>query len=297
MRILITGGTGLIGQAVIKRWASIHQLTVLTRNVERANTLLSNPAIRLIEHLSQINFNELDAIVNLAGEPIANKKWSNTQKERICHSRWQLTAQLSQLINEAEKPPHTFISGSAIGYYGRQGEEKIDESYTAIHQEFTHHVCEQWESIALNAAEKTRVCLLRTGIVLSNNGGALVKMMLPFKLGAGAVIGSGNQIMSWIHVEDMVRIIDYALTKDISGAINATAPTPINNRQFSKVLAKTLNRPCWFSLPAWLMKVILGEQADLVIFGQHVIPTKLHNHGFEFKYPTIEPALQQILYH
>lgn len=295
MHILITGGTGLIGRALIKKIVNSHQVTVLTRNTNKASILFNNHDIALIADLTDIDFNQVDAIVNLAGESIGDKRWSKQQKQCICQSRWQLTAQISQFINEAIKPPHTLISGSAIGYYGRQDQQLISEAYDDCYQEFTHDVCQQWEAVAQrSASSKTRVCLLRTGIVLAKDGGALSQMSMPFKFGLGAVIGDGKQYMSWVHIDDMVRIIEHCLTSEIHGAINATAPTPETNETFSKELAIAMGKPCWFRLPAWLMKGLLGEQADLIIYGQRVIPSKLQANGFEFTYPKVDTALGQI---
>lgn len=296
MHILITGGTGLIGKALILSLDNTHSVIVLTRNMEKAKRLLDGNNISFINSLSQIDINDIDAIVNLAGEPIADKRWSESQKDTICSSRWGLTLQLSNLINGAKNPPKVFISGSAIGVYGRQGSQEISEDFTDYHHEFTHEVCKEWEGNAkLCANSNTKVCLLRTGIVLSNQGGALSKMILPFKVGLGATIGNGQQYMSWIHIDDIVSIIKYALTAPVHGAINATAPFQVTNQQFSQALAKCLNRPCLFSFPTWMMKVLMGEQADLIVYGQRVAPKKLLSNHFNFKYPTIDQALKNII--
>ncbi|MDX3772902.1 TIGR01777 family oxidoreductase [Chromatiaceae bacterium AAb-1] len=295
MNILISGGTGLIGQALIKYWAAQHHITVLTRSSEKARRIL--PAdITLIEHPDQQDFNALDAVINLAGEPIADKRWTEKQKQLICHSRWQLTGQLSQHIQQAGTPPHTFISGSAIGYYGRQNEQFIDEHYTACYPEFTHQVCKKWEELAQQAAsETTRVCILRSGVVLSADGGALSKMLPSFKIGLGGYAGSGQQYMSWIHLHDMVRIIDFLLLHPtLSGVFNATAPEPVTNKVFGQLLAKRLQRPAFLPAPASLLKMVLGEMADMLLYGQRVIPRRLQEAGFSFNYPTLQPALASL---
>lgn len=296
MHILITGGTGLIGRALIAALDKSHKITLLTRHIDKAEHVFTQMNISFINDLMQIDFDDIDAIVNLAGEPIADKRWSARQKESICRSRWQLTLQISKLINSAKNPPKIFISGSAIGIYGRQGSQEISEEFTNYHREFTHEVCRKWEDNAqLCASSKTQICLLRTGVVLSNQGGALRKMILPFKVGLGATIGNGQQYMSWIHIDDIVNIIKHALTTPIHGVINATAPYPVTNKQFSHALAKHLNKPCLLMFPTWVMKILMGEQADIVVYGQRVIPRKLLSINFKFQYSTIDNALKSII--
>lgn len=296
MNYLITGGTGLIGKAFIKSLSTnTAQITVLTRNVKKAKKLLGDH-IHFIEALSLADIENSEVILNLAGEAIAEKRWSATQKDKICKSRWNITQQLTDFIKEAENPPALFISGSAIGVYGRQSSDPIDESYKDINQEFTHHVCATWENIALSAAtQKTRVAILRTGIVLAKKDGALAKMIPPFKMCFGGNIGDGQQIMSWIHLDDMVAAISYIeKTPAIDNVINLTAPEAITNHQLSCALAFQLNRPCFFTTPAWLLRLVFGEMAELLLFGQNVIPQKLINAGFSFKYPKINDAFTDI---
>lgn len=297
MNILITGGSGLIGQHLIGSLIQTkNHITVLTRDsVKSARTLPIG--VNLIESLSQKNIDNHEVVINLAGEPIADRRWSDTQKQKICLSRWQITTQLAELIKNANTPPKVFISGSAIGIYGRQGNEKIDESYTNYHQEFTHDVCKKWEQVALEAASaQTRVALLRTGIVLDTHGGALAKMLLPFKLGIGGKIASGQQFMSWIHIEDMVAAILHIMnTQTLAGAINITSEHAVSNQEFAKTLARTLYRPSVFTTPSFILKALFGEMADLLLFGQNVIPQKLVNTGFTFKYPTLDAALNNLI--
>ena len=297
MNYLITGGTGLIGKAFIESLPkNTSQITVLSRNKINAKKLLGSE-INCIDKLSIIDIENSDVILNLAGEAIADKRWSDTQKDKICQSRWGITQNLVDLINQAENPPSVFISGSAIGIYGRQNKQPINENFEDFHHEFTHHVCSEWENIALAAVtSKTRVAILRTGIVLAKKSGALGKMIPPFKLGLGGKIGDGEQMMSWIHLEDMVAGISH-IEKDetLQGAINLTAPNPVNNYQFTNALASTLNRPCFLSTPAWLLKTLLGEMSDLLLFGQNVVPDKLTNSGFSFKYSKLEEALTNLI--
>jgi len=291
MQIFITGGTGLIGKHLITRLAPEHDITVLSRSASKAHAAL--PAtVTVIKNLDSIaNFDDYDVIINLAGEPIADKRWTSQQKHQICQSRWQITTALVTKINASATPPHTFISGSAIGYYGRQGDKPVTENNTEPHQEFTHEVCQRWEQIAETVKQHCRVCLLRTGVVLAAEGGALEKMRLPFKLGLGGPIGSGEQYMSWIHLDDMVEGICFLMTNSrCSGPFNLTAPQPVTNKAFVSAFANALNRPSFMSMPGFALKVIMGEAADMLLTGQRVIPQKLLDAGFEFKFDSVDKA-------
>lgn len=295
VNILITGGSGLIGQALIKRLQA-DRIIVLTRNPEKSANLLPNN-IEVTSSLDEVDFNNLDVVVNLAGEAIVDKRWSSTQKNIICQSRWQITQNLVDKIHAATPPPHSFISGSAIGFYGRQGASAIDEAHQDIHDEFSHQVCQKWEAIAQQAnSDKTRVCLIRTGIVLASNGGALSKMLPAFKFGLGGPIANGQQFMSWIHIDDMVAVLLAAIEQPaLSGVINATAPTPVSNQEFSETLSTVLSRPCMFRVPAFVLRILLGESADLILYGQNVLPRKLLDNHFKFQYPSLQKALTQLL--
>ncbi len=298
MNFLITGATGLIGKkltkALLKQTDS--NITVLTRNRAKATSLFKEK-VAVIDKLSLTIIEQQDVIINLAGEPIADKRWSPSQKKKICQSRWQITQDLLGFINQAKKPPKVFISGSAIGIYGRQNQQIIDEGFVDYHQEFSHTICQQWEAIALKAqSPATRVALLRTGIVLSTQGGALAKMLLPFKLGLGGKMASGEQRMSWVHIDDMVAAIIYIINnQQLIGAINITAPEPVSNQVFSSILAKTLSRPCIFSTPTFMLKLLFGEMADLLIYGQNVVPKKLRDSGFRFEYEKLSKALESLI--
>lgn len=295
MDILITGGSGLIGKALCNKLKQDHQLTVLTRQPQRAKARLGHN-VRLVESLSQWqDLNDFDAVINLAGEPIADKRWSPSQKERICQSRWQITQTLVDLIKASSNPPKVLISGSAIGIYGRQDAQPIDETFTHFHHEFSHEVCEQWEAIANQASEQTRVCTLRTGIVLSHEGGALQKMLPPFKMGLGGKMASGYQYMSWIHIDDMVAAIRWLLSQDsLHGPFNLTSPHPVTNREFTRHLAMALRRPVLFPMPSVVLKLLFGEMSEILIYGQNVLPSKLLDSGFKFHYPELKHALPEI---
>lgn len=297
MNILITGGTGLIGQNLIKKLGSVFFITVLTRN---KNKDLSNlhPNIKMVTELTLPLIEEQDVVINLAGEPIAEKRWTTKQKNIICKSRWTLTQHLSSLIKKAKQKPTLFISGSAIGIYGRQASTPISEDFTDFNIEFTQQVCAPWEEIALQAqSDDTRVAILRTGIVLDAKRGALAKMILPFKIGLGGKIGNGEQVMSWIHIDDMVQAIIHIMNNtSLSGPINLTSEKAVSNKNFSAVLAHELHRPCLMTTPSFVVKVIFGEMADILLFGQNVIPAKLLNSGFIFQYSTLESALRNIIH-
>tara|TARA_R110000744_G_scaffold98626_1_gene190717 strand:- start:8773 stop:9666 length:894 start_codon:yes stop_codon:yes gene_type:complete len=293
MRILITGGTGLIGSNLIPKLKP-NDITVVTRNVSQAELILGHK-VTLISSLDEFkNLDNFHVVINLAGEPIINKRWSDEQKKVIEHSRWDITEKLISLMKASNDPPSLFVNGSAIGYYGRQGDEIIDEDFDSPYDEFSHQLCERWEFLARKAeSERTRVCIIRTGIVITRRGGALMKMVPPFKFGLGGPMGSGKQYMSWIHLEDMldglIHIIDNIECK---GVYNFTAPNPVTNAEFSKTLASVLHRPSLLPMPSFALRVIMGEAADLLLYGQRVIPKRLQESGYQFHYPELEHALE-----
>jgi uncharacterized protein (TIGR01777 family) len=296
MHILITGGTGLIGSNLVPLLQP-HKITVLTRDIAKATKILGTSVDYLSSLQELSDLNHFDILINLAGEPIADKKWSHKQKDRIEQSRWTITQQLVSLIQASDNPPNLFISGSAIGYYGRQQDQVIDESFTDNHVEFSQQLCQKWESIAQQAAsQQTRVCILRTGIVMTKKGGALKKMLLPFQLGLGGPIGRGQQYMPWIHLQDMLQgIIHLIDTPSCQGQYNFTAPNPVTNQEFSQALAASLRRPCLFRVPEFVLKALMGEMADLVIYGQRVVPTRLLESGYDFSYQQIDQALSDLV--
>lgn len=293
MNILITGGTGLIGRHFIKAFQQPYQFTVLTRNSEKAKQCLPQ-GIELIEQLPEQN--RFEVIINLAGEPIVDKRWTVEQKEKICQSRWQITEQVVAMIECAKFKPTCLISGSAIGYYGETGNVSTDEEAQVTQIDFAHTLCKKWEDIALKASEYCRVVLLRTGVVLANDGGALAKMRLPFYLGLGGKLGHGQQVMSWIHIEDMIHAIQFCLlTASIKGAINCTSPQTLTNAAFTKTLGQQFNRPTWFNVPAFMLNILMGQGAELLLTSQNVYPQKLLNQGFDFNHSNMKHALADLL--
>ncbi len=300
MKILLTGGTGFIGSELVKHLTT-HQLTVLSRDSKNAQSKLKHADLGNIEYIETLtplqDLNDFDAVINLAGEPIADKRWSEDQKEEICNSRWSVTEQIVELIHASTEPPSVFISGSAVGYYGDQQQHPFDECLHAHSSGFPHQVCVHWEQIAKRAqSDRTRVCVLRTGVVLGLRGGALKKMLLPYKLGLGGPIGSGKQYIPWIHMHDMTRAILYLLeTEHAQGEFNLCAPHPVTNKVFSKALASSLHRPHLLFTPKWVMKLMMGESSCLLFDSLRAKPKKLTELGFRFDYSHVEPALKNIL--
>lgn len=296
MRLLITGGTGFIGSALVKQLKSKYKISVLTRNALNAHNKLGHD-IECLTDLSQLqSLDKFDLVINLAGEPIADKRWSDKQKQAICDSRWKITQQLVELLDSSTQPPKCFISGSAIGFYGRQANDiEVNEEHQQINDEFTHQVCQRWEQLAAQAQASTRVCILRTGVVLGKQG-ALAKMLPAFQFGLGGPISHGQQMMSWIHIDDMVDAIIHLIdNEDCDGVYNCTAPNPVNNLTFSQTLSQVLNRPCFFTVPAPVLKLALGEMSDLLLTGQAVVPNRLIDSKFHFHYPELAGAFRQIL--
>lgn len=297
MHIFIAGGTGLIGSALIQSLKEKgYTITVLTRNISKAHQKFGNE----VSYLSSLGvISSLDgyqAVINLAGEPIVGKRWSKKRKERLCNSRWDITRRLTELIKLSDSPPEVFISGSAVGYYGAQGDNILVES-SEPRDDFTYRLCRKWEALAVAAkSAETRVCTLRTGVVLSKDGGMLSMLKLPFRVGLGSVMGKGNQYMSWIHIDDMVGAIIYLLeNKEARGSFNFTAPNPVTNKRFSNVLSASLHRPRLFRIPEFILKIVMGESATMVIDGQRAIPRHLIDLHYPFKYEKIEDALKELI--
>ncbi|WP_338549893.1 TIGR01777 family oxidoreductase [Roseovarius phycicola] len=294
--ILVTGGTGFIGQRLVEALvAAGHFVTVVTRNPKKAD-MLSHP-VRVIADLDQVhNADHFDAIVNLAGEPIANGPWTRKKRAKIIQSRVDMTDGLNKLIQRLESKPKCLVNGSAIGWYGLRGNEELSEQAGST-PAFVHDVCEAWERAATQAIQySVRIVRLRIGLVLGVDGGILAKLLTPFEFGGGCVMGDGQQWMSWIEQDDLVRVIAFAIAnKAIEGPINATAPHPVRNVEFTNALAKVLKRPVFLKAPHWILATLLGDMArETMLGGQRVVPSRLQNYGFVFRHPRLAPMLRKI---
>lgn len=297
MNILITGGSGFIGSQLCKKLLERNdQLTVLSRSPDSVKSRCGASITPLASLAALTAEDKFDAIINLAGEPIADARWSDQQKSALIESRIGTTHQLINYIKRAKQKPECLISGSAVGYYGDGGDQPLDEN-SPFHDEFTHRLCRDWEAAAHEAEQQgVRVCLLRTGLVVGRNGGFLSKMLLPFKLCLGGRLGDGKQWMSWIHLFDLIAMILFLLDHhELHGPFNGTAPEPVNNADFTRSLAKTLHRIAPFPIPAITLRIAMGEMSRLLLTGQRVLPKRALDAGFEFKFTRLESALDETL--
>jgi hypothetical protein len=297
MNYLVTGGTGLIGSLICQKLqADGHTVMVLSRSREKVHKNCGLSAVA-ITSLNEIGDSEqVDVVINLAGAPVADARWSLKRKVLLEQSRVQLTEELVHWIAERDKKPISLISGSAVGWYGDQGDTLINE-HSNYHDEYAHQLCDKWERAALKASEYgVRVCVVRTGLVLAASGGFLKRMLLPFKLGLGGPIADGQQYMPWIHLNDIAKLFIFLSNKaDATGIFNGTSPTPVTNAEFSQTLAKQLNRPAALPVPACMLKIALGEMSELLLGGQRALPEKAQAAGFEFEYTELKPALENVL--
>jgi len=292
--IVVAGGTGLLGGALVRAMRGDgYHVAVLTRRPTHDADVLWAPGSADLAWTSVVN--GADAIINLAGSSIAGGRWTAARKRDIRESRSQATRALVDAIAAASRPPGVFLSSSAIGIYGTRGDEPVTEA-TAPGSDFLASVCREWEALAATAARISRVVLLRTGVVLAREGGALPQLALPFKLFAGGPLGSGTQCVSWIHIDDWVAMVKWALENArVTGALNLSAPAPVTNAEFARTLGRVLGRPAWLRTPAFALRLALGEMADaLVLGGQRVLPDAAQRNGFVFRYATLEPALRDL---
>jgi uncharacterized protein len=304
MKILITGATGLIGRAICRRLSDEgHQLVVLSRQPEKAKVVGNAKVFSWQPELGppeRMVWEGVDAVIHLAGEPIDATRWTDEQKRRIRDSRVKGTRHLMMGIGGIiTDRPKILVSGSAVGYYGDRGDEELDEisAPASAGQGLLTDLCRQWEGEALQGQELgLRVTLVRTGMVLDAAGGALEKMLLPFKLGLGGRIGDGRQWFPWIHIDDIAGIFCHALFKrELSGPINGVAPGIVRNETFTNELAAALRRPVIFSVPEFVLKIMMGEMAEIALTSQRVIPRVALETGYNFRFPILKAALANLL--
>jgi hypothetical protein len=300
MKMIVAGGTGFLGRTLANRLvAEGHEVVVLTRGSARAGGVAR---ARLVTWMPDggagswaAEIDGADAVINLAGESIAGRRWSSAQKQRILDSRLGATRSLVEGIRRASAPPPVLVSASAVGYYGPHGDEIVTEA-TPAGTDFLAGVCVRWEAEASLVGALTRLVCLRTGLVLDKTGGALPQMLLPFKFGVGGPVGSGRQYLPWIHYDDWLALVIWIIeTPSASGALNATAPVPVSNADFARAVGRALSRPALLPTPAFALRLLLGEMADtLILSGQRALPAKAEHLGFPFRYPRIDDAMRAI---
>ncbi|MGY2375226.1 TIGR01777 family oxidoreductase [Pseudomonas sp. SDO524_S393] len=295
MHILLTGGTGLIGRQLCRHWlAQGHRLTVWSLHPHTVASLCG-AQVAGVEHLHAVT-DPVDAVVNLAGAPIADRPWTHKRKALLWSSRISLTETLLAWLESLEHKPSVLISGSAVGWYGDGGERELTEASGPVLDDFPSQLCIAWEETAQRAeALGIRVVLVRTGLVLAAQGGFLSRLLLPFKLALGGPIGNGRQWMPWVHIDDQIALIDFLLHKaDASGPYNACAPHPVRNREFAKTLGQVLHRPAFMPMPAFALKLGLGELSGLLLGGQKAVPERLLAAGFTFRFTELRAALDDL---
>jgi uncharacterized protein (TIGR01777 family) len=291
VKIVVAGGTGFIGEPLVRRLiVRGNDVAVLTRNPAKVRSGRAVPWSGVVGEVAGA-----EVVVNLAGENVGAGRWTAEQKRRILDSRVGSTRELVEAMRSNPLQRRTFISPSAVGYYGPRGDELLDES-APPGEGFLADVVRQWEEEARGAEKIARVALLRFGVVLAGEGGALQKMMLPFRLGVGGPIGNGRQWMSWVDREDVLRAIEWAIDRpEVRGVYNITAPNPVMNRDFARALGRALRRPAVLPTPAFVLRLIFGQMADEVLLsGQRVAPARATIEGFAFEYPTIDAALRHV---
>lgn len=297
MHILLTGGTGLIGRALCEHWQRAgHRLSVWSRTPHKVKTLCGTD-VQGIGQLAELNGIPLDAVVNLAGAPIADRPWTDARKTLLLDSRVMLTHKLINWLAEQKQRPEVLLSGSAVGWYGNGKELVLSEKMPAATHDFGHELCQAWETSAQGAEPLgIRLITVRTGLVLARNGGFLKRLMPAFKLGLGGRLGNGQQWMSWVHLADQVALIDFLLMHPTAqGPFNACSPNPVRNEEFTRILGQTLHRPTLLNVPAPVLNLLLGELAGLLLGGQRAVPDRLLGAGFQFQFTDLKQALTELL--
>ena len=292
MNILISGASGLIGTSLAPYLMKQgHTIYTLKRNQPTAS-FNWNPDTGIIKLDNNVH---IDAVINLSGVNIGDKRWNKKRKSDIIQSRINSTSLLVSTISKLESPPSVFINASAIGYYGDTG-QSIKNEYSPAGNNYLSEVVTQWENATSPLKDTNiRTVLIRSGVVLTKDGGALKKMLMPFKLGLGGVIGNGKQYMSWISLTDELKAIEFLLNNDIHGPVNLTAPNPVNNKTFTKALGHALKRPTIFPMPKFVVKALFGEMGELLLLGSNrITPDVLNEYGFTFSHPDIDSALMNI---
>jgi hypothetical protein len=292
MKVLVTGGTGLIGQALCPQLSAAgHDVVVLTRQAAPRLTA----GIAAVNRLQQIDAADFGAVVNLAGAPIGDARWTDGVKRLLLESRVDTTARLVEWMGRSSRRPPVLVSASAVGYYGEQGDRPVTED-TPPTPGFTHDLCAAWEREATKAGELgVRVCLMRIGVVLDRHGGALTKMLPAFRMGAGGRLGSGRHWFPWIHRADVTAVCQWLIDNEQArGAYNVGAPNPVTNAQFTRALGRALGRPTLLPMPEAALRLLFGEMSELLLVSDRMLPRRLLDEGFEFRYPDLERALASI---
>jgi uncharacterized protein len=302
MKVVCTGGTGFVGAGLIPALLDQGHSVILLSRRKGTRGSPGNPKVRTVSWNGRDPgpwVKELDGaggVVNFAGEPLDRKRWTPAQKSRIMESRINATRAIVAALGDVSRRPGVLINASAVGYYGDTGDRRVTEK-SPPGEGLLAETCVRWEEEAWAARKLgVRAVVLRSAPALGDNGGALPKMVLAFKMYGGGPLGSGKQWFPWVHREDLVSVMLNALSNDsYSGPLNVVAPQAVTNKQFCKALGKVLRRPCWFRVPEAILHLALGEMASMVLTGQHVIPARLEELGYEFRFPKLEPALRDIL--
>ncbi|NER41967.1 TIGR01777 family protein [Bacillus megaterium NBRC 15308 = ATCC 14581] len=300
MKIVIAGGTGFVGKALTKHFLTQkHYVYILTRNADKA---ARDPKLKYVEWMQESSQPEehvegADVFINLAGVSLNSGRWTDEGRKGIVERRLSATQEILRIMAALPEKPSLYVNASAVGYYGTSTTETFTEASPSIGTDFLAETVKKWENEALKAMElNIRTVLTRFGVILGKDGGALPSTALPYKLFAGGTVGSGEQWMSWVHLQDVVKIIDYCIhTKQIEGPVNVTAPNPVQMKEFGKKIGKVLNRPHWMPVPSFGLQLLMGEMSMIILKGQRVLPEKLIQQNYIFTYTVLEDALRDLL--